>query len=221
MITDEERDLVVRLQNKETRSAAMFELDAQFKARAIAIAIPYLNSESDAQDVWQLVLMKINRSIETKYVHRLPLFSWICRITINACKDFLQKKKRLRETFEMASKDGAHSYSTLESLASGSRAGYDMAHPLHVFPAMTETRTLSSLRKFRSIVSESMNSLSEKHRTILLMADIDGMTYEQISDVLNIPKGTVMSRLFHAREYFEESLENLGYSRAELFRSLV
>lgn len=226
MISEEEKELVRRLQNKETRDAALGDLDRLYRNRIISLAIPYLGSESEADDVFQLVLMKVHRSIETKYVHRLPLFSWLARITINACKDHLQARKRKREAYDPGSNtaegNNKSEFRMMELLVSGSSAGSVSAHPLYEPPCDSVNREgLMSLQKTRSILSACVDSLSEKHRTILLMCDIDGMTYEQIADVLDIPKGTVMSRLFHARKYFEEALNSYGYSKEDLWKRLA
>jgi RNA polymerase sigma-70 factor (ECF subfamily) len=55
-------------------------------------------------------------------------------------------------------------------------------------------------------MDHALGTLSDEHRTILLLREVDGLSYEELADVLNVPKGTVMSRLFHARKNFQKSL---------------
>jgi RNA polymerase sigma-70 factor (ECF subfamily) len=63
-------------------------------------------------------------------------------------------------------------------------------------------------KELREKMLEALESLSEKHRTILILREVEGLSYEEIAEVLNISKGTVMSRLFHARRYFQEAIKD-------------
>ena len=61
------------------------------------------------------------------------------------------------------------------------------------------------------VVQEALEQIPEKHRAILLLRELDGLSYEELAQVLEIPKGTVMSRLFHARAKVQKLLsESLG-----------
>ena len=65
--------------------------------------------------------------------------------------------------------------------------------------------------ELRGKIEEALASLSENHRAILLLRELEGLSYEELSRVLGIRKGTVMSRLFHARLKMQKKLrEYLG-----------
>ena len=55
-------------------------------------------------------------------------------------------------------------------------------------------------------MDKALETLSDEHRSILMLREVDGLSYEELAETLNIPKGTVMSRLFHARKNFQKSL---------------
>ena len=60
-------------------------------------------------------------------------------------------------------------------------------------------------------IQAALEQIPEKHRAILLLRELDGLSYEELAQVLEIPKGTVMSRLFHARAKVQKLLsESLG-----------
>ena len=64
-------------------------------------------------------------------------------------------------------------------------------------------------RELAEKMAEALQQLPEKHREILVLREVEGMSYEDLARVLDIPKGTVMSRLFHARSKMQKLLE--GY----------
>ena len=65
--------------------------------------------------------------------------------------------------------------------------------------------------ELRKKIEEALSTLSENHRAILLLRELDGLSYEELAGVLGIRKGTVMSRLFHARLKMQKKLrEYLG-----------
>jgi len=56
-------------------------------------------------------------------------------------------------------------------------------------------------------LSAAMEALSEKHRSIIILREVQGLSYTEIAEILEISKGTVMSRLHHARQNLQKSLE--------------
>ena len=55
-------------------------------------------------------------------------------------------------------------------------------------------------------LQKALETLPEHHRAVLLLREVEGMSYDQMAEVLEVPKGTIMSRLFHARRKMQESL---------------
>ena len=61
-------------------------------------------------------------------------------------------------------------------------------------------------QELREQMRAAMDSLGERHREILVLREVEGLSYEELSDILEVPKGTIMSRLFHARKNFQQAL---------------
>jgi len=112
-------------------------------------------------------------------------YTWLYRIAVNAAVDF-RKKLRPRGVVSIHRKDGTTQEVT--SQADG--------------PVKIEQR-----REMAGLLRETMNELTEKHRSILILREFQGLSYIEISEVLGCSKGTVESRLFRARHSLREKME--------------
>jgi RNA polymerase sigma-70 factor (ECF subfamily) len=83
------------------------------------------------------------------------------------------------------------------------------------FPDTTQPSALDQLlsKELEAVVEQAVHSLSPKLKTVLLLYDVEGLSYEQIAETLGIPMGTVKSRLFAAREQVRKQVE--PYLRGE------
>ena len=61
-------------------------------------------------------------------------------------------------------------------------------------------------RELASALEKALSDLPEHHRAVITLREVEGMSYEEMSETLEVPKGTIMSRLFHARRKMQESL---------------
>lgn len=68
---------------------------------------------------------------------------------------------------------------------------------------------------FDPLVRDAMASLSAKHRSVIALVDLDGLSYQEAADVLGVPVGTVMSRLHRARRKVRAQLESAGFREVE------
>jgi len=92
-------------------------------------------------------------------------------------------------------------------LADGDGMGVVMERLAPSAPASDEVLIST---QFQVVVADALAALPEKHRAVLALIDIDGMTYQEAADVLGIPRGTVMSRLHRARKRIRGSLDDSG-----------
>jgi len=147
------------------------------------IAKSYLGTD-DVEDVIQEVFMRVYKGIK-KFREDSALSTWIYRIAVNVCKDMISKYKQRRETltdFEV------------EEIFHGSHEGKEM------LDSVVNDLTMEEIER-------AMNKLSEEDRLLIKFRDIDGMSYEDISNVMGKPIGTVKSRLHYARKRLKEILE--------------
>ena len=92
-------------------------------------------------------------------------------------------------------------------LADGDGMGVVMERLAPSAPASDEVLIST---QFQVVVADALAALPEKHRAVLALVDIDGMTYQEAADALDIPRGTVMSRLHRARKKIRDGLDDSG-----------
>ena len=129
-------------------------------------------SEEECLDVAQEVFMKIYRNLD-KFRGESDIKTWIYRITFRAGLDYIRKKKRLKET-------------ALE----GKREFQDTAKLQHEVLGEEEKK---------GMVREAINRLHPRYREVIILRELEGLSYTQIAGVLRCSMGTVESRLSRAR----------------------
>lgn len=186
---DQELQLVERAKNGDRE--AFKELVEAYQRKVYGICIGMLKNPDDSMDVTQEVFIKVYRYLEN-FNQQSSFYTWIYRITVNKCIDFIRKKKRQREV----------DYDETVPQSSDSEEGEWTPSRLGLNPDRVYAR-----KELRGKMLEALESLGEKHRTILILREVEGLSYEEIADVLQVSKGTVMSRLYHARRYFQDAVK--------------
>lgn len=185
----EESELVRRAQDGDRD--AFRELVERYQRKVYSICYGMLKNNDDSLDVSQEVFVKVFRYIE-KFNHQSSFYTWLYRITVNMCIDHIRKNKKVRnvEYDDRISREG------------------DVEGDEHILPSQLGLNPdkVYGRKELREKMLEALETLSEKHRVILIMREVDGMSYEEMAEALNISKGTVMSRLFHARRYFQDAI---------------
>lgn len=183
--------LVDRIQAQDKE--AFKELVEKYQRKVYSICYGMLKDSEASMDVSQEVFIKVYRYID-KFNRDSSFYTWLYRITVNMCIDHIRKNSRVQkvEYDDRVSLDGE---------AEGE--DYIMPSKLGINPDKVYGR-----KELRQKMLEALETLGEKHRTILILREVEGLSYEEIADVLNISKGTVMSRLYHARRYFQEALKD-------------
>ncbi len=163
--------------------AAMEALLFMYEKKIYNVAYRYMGNEADAYDMAQESLIKIYKSIRT-FRHESSFSSWVYRLTVNTCLDGIRKRKN-----EPLSLD-----STIESgfLIEDKNSSTPEAHTLNI--------------ESREDIQAAINTLSEDHRITVILRDIQGLSYEEISESLSISIGTVKSRLSRGRQRLREIL---------------
>lgn len=186
-VTD--RDLVRQAQAGERQAFA--ELVARYQRRAYAVALGMVHNHDDALDVVQDAFVKAHRNLPG-FQGKSSFYTWLYRIVVNLCIDRGRSRSRrpqveFDETYER------------EQAAS---VGVD------VLPSRSDADPIRNMkrRELGQQLEKALSSLSDNHRAILLLREVDGCSYEQIAETLDISKGTVMSRLFHARKNMQKEL---------------
>ncbi len=173
--------LVKRAQQGDGK--ALEELLLACEKRVYNIAYRFMCNEADAYDMAQESLIKIYRNIKS-FKGEASLSSWIYRLTVNTCMDGLRKRKSAPVSLEYSIEKGV----PFEDACSES----------------PEAQALS-VEKSEDI-RKAIDILSEAYKHVIIMRDIDGFSYEEISQLLNISVGTVKSRINRGRQRLKEIL---------------
>lgn len=164
-------------------------LVTEYQQRVINISYSMLSDREEAYDAAQEVFVKIYRYIGN-FRGDSSLSTWIYRITKNVCSDFLRKRREavisLDEEDEKKIEIGDTSY----------------------FPEKHSERA-----EMLRVLKNAMERLDENSRMVITLYETEDLSYDEISDILNLPVGTVKSRLNRARE----KLKNILSENRELF----
>jgi RNA polymerase sigma-70 factor (ECF subfamily) len=159
------------------------ELARRYRRPAFLFAYQLLGNREDAADVAQDALLKFFTTLERFESHR-PVQPWLFRIVRNRVVD-VARRQRIRRA------------DSLDELG----ATREPAAPGEASPELRAQR-----RQLQARLWQAVHALPDKQREILVLRDYQDLSYAEISTVLGIPKGTVMSRLHGARKALRDSL---------------
>ncbi|HLL01672.1 MAG TPA: sigma-70 family RNA polymerase sigma factor [Myxococcaceae bacterium] len=189
MATDD-LTLVKRVRGGDQRAFKL--LVERYQRKVYAVALGMLKDKEEAMDVSQEAFVKVYKYLD-HFKGDASFYTWLYRITVNICIDVIRKRQS----------------------AGGEAVEFDETMPMDVSEAHigalgsrlgTNPQKSALRRELAEKIQEALATVPEKHRAILLLREIEGMSYEDLSRTLDIPKGTVMSRLFHARAKVQKIL---------------
>ena len=158
----------------------------KYQSRLISTAFKFVKDLQIAEDLVQDSFIKSFKSIGS-FREDSTFYTWIYRITVNTSKNYLVSKKRKDELLQTdISKE--ENYVT-EPIDKDTPEDFFYANQLH------------------KIIIESLNRLGEDTKTALTLREFDGLSYEQIAEVVNCPVGTVRSRIFRGREVIDDAIK--------------
>ncbi len=171
----------------------------RYQGRAFRLALRVMRDEEQAKDVVQEAFLKVYRSLD-RFEGRSSFYTWFYRIVMNLCLD----QKRRQPPGRLVEWDEGHALETPVG------TGLDAVDPTH----QRATGPAGDLERLelRTVLHSAIEELPDEARRTLLLREVDGLSYAEISKVLGIPKGTVMSRLHHARRRVRALLEESGMS---------
>lgn len=176
-----ERTLVLRAQAGDRR--AFGELVARYMQRAYYVALGLVGSHDDALDLSQEAFVRAYRARASIDPDR-PFYAWLYQIVRRLCFNFLRDRSTRRRKLQEATP-------WLADLASAAAAD----------PARAAERA-----ELRGRLEAAIETLAEREREVLILREFEGLKYREIADLLGIPIGTVMSRLYTARRNLAERL---------------
>lgn len=180
-----DRELVQRC--KQDDRQAFQELVERYQRKAVVIALGMLHNREDALDVAQEAFTKVFVSIRT-FKEESSFSTWLYRIIVNLSID-RQRQRSRRSMFERHQSQGDDDW--IESIPDAQGLG--------------PSESVAD-RELGQQIRAAIDELTPTHKAVILLRAVEGLSYEEISQVLQCSKGTVMSRLHYARKRLQARL---------------
>lgn len=161
---------------------AFEQLVRRYENKVFTVAFRFTGNYDDACDVAQEAFLRLYQALPG-FREESNLMTWFYRIIANVCRDEMRRRKRYNN-FSLDGNPGGCNILQLPDQG--------------VLPEEVVEK-----QEFTDMVQKCLDSLSEEHRFILIMRDIQGLSYDEMAQILNISLGTVRSRLNRARQVFK------------------
>jgi RNA polymerase sigma-70 factor (ECF subfamily) len=184
LVSDDDREAVRRVQAGDTE--AFEPLVEKYKRKVFRLAYQVLRDQEEALDVAQEAFVKAFRALPA-FKGDSAFYTWLFRITMNVALD--RKRQRATRVKSLGAEDVPPEEWERTAVSTD-----------------PDPEDVATGVERRERIRKGLDSLSDPHRTIIILSDIEGLQYREIAEVLGIPMGTVMSRLHHARKRLRELL---------------
>lgn len=178
-----EEKLVERLKLRD--EAAFNELVRLYETRVFRLVLRMLGDRAEAEDVAQEVFITVFKSIDG-FRGDSKLSTWLYRVATNHCKNrikYLERRARgKKREFDEIAEHGASESATMNPQALIARPDQQ-----------------AEANQIEMIVRRAIGDLEEEHRELVILRDVENLSYEEIQDITGLPEGTVKSRLHRAR----------------------
>jgi RNA polymerase sigma factor (sigma-70 family) len=171
---------------------AFNQLILRYQNLLFGIALRLLNDEAAASDAVQEALISAFRRFHT--FRGDSLRSWLARVVVNACYDEMRKKRRQHSV-------PLEQYTT---------EGDEIETSYWLVDSQADPELQFETSELETVIQKSLNKLAPIYRLMLVLVDIEGMSYEEAAMAAGVPVGTVKSRLARARLQMQKSLQAAG-----------
>lgn len=184
---NEDAEAIERAIQGDTK--AFDELVHKYYSKIYALTYNMTGNNTDAEDVAQEVFIKAHKNLK-RFKGRSSFYTWIYRIAVNHTINHIKRRQR-------------HYQCSLDDVDRG----------IERDPAFLELSSDSEpfrnaeLSEIQKKLNDAIQQLSDKHRTVVVLHDIEGVPHDQIAKIMKCSTGTVRSRLFYARKQLQSYLE--------------
>ena len=185
---DADLEIVRRVQAGDV--AAFDRIVEKYRERVFGVLYNMTSNREDAADLTQDAFIKAFQSIH-RFGGQASFFTWLYRIAVNSTLSHL-RKARLRSFFSLEQIDA------------------DAPVSREIIAALTDTtggERDTYVRELQEKLNDAMQKLSIKHRTVVTLFEIDGLSHQEIADVMSCSVGTVRSRLHYAKQLVQSELQ--------------
>ena len=183
-----DEQLVERVQRGDKNAFNL--LVRKYQHKVVNLVARYVNNPGDVPDVAQEAFIKAYRALPT-FRGESAFYTWLYRISVNTAKNYLTSQGRRPPSSDVEA-DEAEYYG-------GGEALQEVATPENL--ALTD--------EIKRTVFTAIEALPEDLRTAITLREMEGLSYEEIAEIMDCPVGTVRSRIFRAREAIDKKLQPL------------
>ena len=188
----EEADLVRRIQAQD--ELAFAEIVDRYQSKVFSIIYGVLRNHNDAEDIAQQVFSKVYFSIRN-FDFRSSLLTWIYKITVNECYDYLRKKRVRKLVYESDfSQDDAQRMEASDPA---------------IDPAAPMDRQLAQ----RDLVTKLLSKVSAEDRSLIMLKEVEGHSVEELAQMTGLNENTIKVKLFRTRQKLLKAAQRLNRIR--------
>lgn len=160
----------------------------KYQGRVYSMTYGMVRNREDARDITQDAFVKAYNNLDSFRLES-SFYTWLYRIAMNLAIDFIRKRQRHGTTsFEEA-------IATRDEDGTISEAHHD-----------DDPRRNLERKRLHERIMDALDQLPADQKQVILLRELEGLSYKEIGDVMDIPEGTVMSRLFYARKKLQKVL---------------
>jgi RNA polymerase sigma-70 factor (ECF subfamily) len=170
---------------------AFDRLVLKYRPRIVDLTMRYTRNPADAEDATQETFIKAYRGLR-HFRGDSAFYTWLYRIASNCARNVLKARRHdlLKNTIDFAEfRNAARLPTRLRELAT--------------------PEELALTADIHGTVNSALEGLSEEHRAVITLREIDGLSYQEIASAMSIPVGTVRSRVFRARDFIDHKLRRI------------
>jgi RNA polymerase sigma factor (sigma-70 family) len=185
---DADLEIVRQVQGGDV--AAFDRLISKYRERVFGVVYNMTSNREDAADLTQDAFIKAFQSIQ-RFGGQSSFFTWLYRIAVNSTLSHL-RKSRLRSFFSLE------------------RINTDEPVSREIVAALTDKTGADRdtyVRELQEKLNDAMQKLSIKHRTVVTLFEVDGLSHQEIAEVMDCSVGTVRSRLHYAKQLLQAELQ--------------
>jgi RNA polymerase sigma-70 factor (ECF subfamily) len=179
----DEAELIERAKKGDAEAFGI--LVERYQRRVVGVAYAVVHNQDDALELAQETFVRAFQSLP-RFESRSSFSTWLYRIAANLSIDFRRHEGR---------------HPVLH--------GEDAENEIRRIPSVgADSFNIAARGELAGRIREALNELTPEHRAVILLREVEGLSYDEISEVLNCPRGTVMSRLHYARNRLREILKD-------------
>ncbi len=188
--SDRDQDWAVVQRVQAGNVGAFDQLVQKYRESIFAVIYNMTSNREDASDLTQETFIKAFRAVG-RFKGKSSFFTWIYRIAVNTTMTFLKKRNRRRYI----------SYENIDEEASG-------AEIVERLTAKNRSEKGALLSELQEKLNDALQKLSPKHRTVVILHEIEGLEHAQIAEITRTTVGTVRSRLHYAKQQLQSYLQD-------------